>query len=203
MMRAMWKSVSYRAGHVGRPLVVFSSLRGYRRSWVAGDMLDCCHAAGDRRARATGDVPARRHAPHHWLLCVRRGHCAVRVARVNPQMSLGADSTIAPLFAVGIAHLSPIGSPRYVDLVGIMAVAVGVFVALVWLLRLGWIAEFLSAPIITGFLAGVAVVIVVDQIPDPFGLAAASSGTVHRIAVTASHLDRTNGWALGIARART
>ena len=103
----------------------------------------------------------------------------------NPQMSVGADSTIAPLFAVGIAHLAPIGSPRYVDLVGILAVAVGVLVALVWLLRLGWIAEFLSAPIITGFLAGIAVVIVVHQIPDLFGLAAASGGTVHRIAVAA------------------
>ena len=72
----------------------------------------------------------------------------------NPQISVGADSTIAPLFAVAVAHLAPAGSPRYVDPVGILAVAVGVSVALVWLLRLGWIAEFLSAPIIIGFLAG-------------------------------------------------
>ena len=43
----------------------------------------------------------------------------------NPQMSVGADSTIAPLFAVGVAHLASTGSPRYVDLVGILAVLVG------------------------------------------------------------------------------
>ncbi len=67
----------------------------------------------------------------------------------NPQMSVGADSTIAPLFAVGIAHLAPTGSARYVELVAILSVTVGVLVALVWMLRLGWIAEFLSAPIIT------------------------------------------------------
>ncbi len=119
----------------------------------------------------------------------------------NPQMSVGADSTIAPLFAVGIAHLAPIGSVRYVDLVGILAVEVGALVALVWLLRLGWIAEFLSAPIITGFLAGVAVIIVVHQIPDLLGLAAASGSTVHRIAFTVGHLGQTNGWALGIGAA--
>ena len=89
----------------------------------------------------------------------------------NPQMSVGADSTIAPLFAVGIMRLAPAGSPHYVDLVGILAVMVGVIVALIGLLRLGWIAEFLSAPIITGFLAGVAVIIVVHQLPDLFGLA--------------------------------
>jgi high affinity sulfate transporter 1 len=116
----------------------------------------------------------------------------------NPQMSVGADSTIAPLFAVGVAHLAATGSPRYVDLVGILAVMVGVLVALVGLLRLGWIAEFLSAPIITGFMAGVAVIIVVHQLPDLFGLQSVSGSTLHRIGVVASHLDHTNGWALGI-----
>jgi SulP family sulfate permease len=79
----------------------------------------------------------------------------------NPQMSVGGDSTIAPLFAVGIATLASAGSPRCVALVGILAVIVGALVALIGVLRLGWIAEFLSAPIISGFLAGVAVIIVV------------------------------------------
>jgi MFS superfamily sulfate permease-like transporter len=116
----------------------------------------------------------------------------------NPQMSVGADSTIAPLFAVGIAHLAPIDSSRYVDLVGILAVMVGVIVALVGLLRLGWIANFLSAPIITGFLAGVAVIIVVHQLPDLLGLSSISGSTLHRIGAVAGELDQTNGWALGI-----
>ena len=49
---------------------------------------------------------------------------------------------------------------------------VGLIVMLVGILRLGWIAEFLSAPIITGFLSGVAVIIVIHQLPDFFGLPA-------------------------------
>jgi len=40
----------------------------------------------------------------------------------NPQMSVGADSTIAPLFAVAVARLAASGSANYVDLVGIVAV---------------------------------------------------------------------------------
>ena len=119
----------------------------------------------------------------------------------SPQMSVGADSTIAPLFAVGIAHLAPPDSSRYIDLVGILAVLVGVIVALVGLLRLGWIAEFLSAPIITGFLAGVAVIIVVHQLPDLFGLPSTTGSTLHRIGFAWGHLDQTNGWALGIGAA--
>jgi len=116
----------------------------------------------------------------------------------NPQMSVGADSTIAPLFAVGIAHLAPLDSARYIDLVGILAVMVGVIVAVVGLLRLGWIANFLSAPIITGFLAGVAVIIVVHQLPDLLGLSSTSGSTIHRLVTVAGHLGQTKGWALGI-----
>jgi len=116
----------------------------------------------------------------------------------NPQLSVGADSTIAPLFAVGMSHLALSGSPHYIDLVGILAVMVGAIVALVSLLRLGWIAELLSTPIITGFLAGVAVIIVVHQLPDLFGLPAVKGTTLHRIDVVVSHLGATNGWSLGI-----
>jgi high affinity sulfate transporter 1 len=119
----------------------------------------------------------------------------------NPQMSVGADSTIAPLFAVGIGHLATIGSPHYVDLVGILAVMVGVLVALIGILRLGWIAEFLSAPIITGFMAGVAIIIVVHQLPDLFGLRSVSGSNLHRITFFATHLGDANGWTLSIGAA--
>src|ERR1019366_5676075 len=86
----------------------------------------------------------------------------------------------------------------YVDLVGILAVMVGVIVALIGLLRLGWIADFLSAPIITGFLAGVAVIIIVHQLPDLFGLPSVSGSTLHRISTVISHLGQTNGPTIGI-----
>ena len=89
-------------------------------------------------------------------------------------------------------------SPDYVALIGILAVMVGVFVALVGLLRLGWVAEFLSAPIISGFLGGVAVIIVVHQLPDLLGcpapVAAHCTGWVSRSA----ELHTINGWTLGI-----
>ena len=188
-------------GRVGPPVVVFSSLRGYRRSWVSADALAAVTllviAVPEQLATARlAGMP-----PITGFYAFFAGTVLFAMLGSNPQMSVGADSTIAPLFAVGIAHLAPVGSARYVDLVGVLSVMVGTFVALVWLLRLGWIAEFLSAPIITGFLAGIAVVIVVHQIPDLFGLPVASGGSVHRIALSASHLDRTNGWALGIAAA--
>ena len=66
----------------------------------------------------------------------------------------------------------------------------GVLVMLVSLLRLGWIAEFLSTPIVTGFLSGVAVIIIVHQLPDFLGLSAVSGTNQRRIGEVVTHLGR-------------
>jgi MFS superfamily sulfate permease-like transporter len=116
----------------------------------------------------------------------------------SPQLSVGADSTIAPLFAAGLGIFATAGSARYIDLAGILAVMVGAIVAAVWLLRLGWIAEFLSAPIISGFLAGIAVVIVVHQLPDLLGVSGGGSTTLGRLEHVADQLKHTCAWTLVI-----
>ena len=137
----MLGSVRYRAGRVGLRFGVFSSLRGYRRSWVQADVLAAVTllviAVPEQLATARlAGMP-----PITGFYAFVAGTVLFALLGSNPQMSVGADSTIAPLFAVGIANLAPIGSSRYVDLVAILAVAVGVLVALVWLLRLGWIGR--------------------------------------------------------------
>lgn len=116
----------------------------------------------------------------------------------NPQMSVGGDSTIAPLFAVGVAGLAATGSTRYIELVAILAVMVGLIVMLVSILRLGWIADFLSIPIVTGFLSGVAVIIIAHQLPDFLGLPPTTGSNEHRIAYSFSHLGSANGWTVAI-----
>ncbi|MBO0769627.1 MAG: SulP family inorganic anion transporter, partial [Solirubrobacterales bacterium] len=107
-------------------------------------------------------------------------------------LSVGADSTIAPMIAAGLAPLALAGSHRYAQLAAILAVSIGVLVLLAWALRLGWMAEFLSAPIITGFLAGVASVIVVHQLPDLFGLPPGTGSNVHRLVSALTRLSRAH-----------
>jgi len=102
------------------------------------------------------------------------------------------------LFATGVSALAVAGSPHYVQLVAILAVMVGLMVMLVSILRLGWIAEFLSTPIVTGFLSGVAVIIVVHQLPDFLGLPATSGSNTHRVTYVVTNLNEVNGWVLAI-----
>jgi len=182
-------------------VVVLRSLRGYRRTWVGPDLLAALTLLVIAVPEQLATSRLAGMPPITGLYTFVAGTAAIAVLGSNPQLSVGADSTIAPLFAAGVARLAPSESAHYVALVPLLAVMVGVIVAVVGLARLGWVADFLSTPIITGFLAGVAVIIVVHQLPDLLGVPAASGSTAHRLAAVADHLRDTNGWTLGIGLA--
>ncbi len=174
------------------------SLRGYRRDWLGPDLL----AAATLLAIAVPEQLATSRLagmpPITGLYAFIAGSLMFTLLGTNPQLSVGADSTIAPLFASGLGLFAAAGSPRYGELVAILAVMAGAAVAAVWLLRLGWIAEFLSAPIITGFLAGIGIVIVVHQLPDLLGVAGGGSTTLGRLRHVVDALDRTSAWTVAI-----
>jgi high affinity sulfate transporter 1 len=180
---------------------LFASLHDYKRAYATPDLLAALTLLVIAVPEQLATSRLAGMPPITGFYAFIAGTVLFAMLGSNPQLSVGADSTIAPLFAVAIMRLAPAGSPHYIDLVGLVAVLVGAIVALIGLLRLGWIAEFLSAPIITGFLAGVAVIIVVHQLPDLFGLSSVSGSTVTRVAHVVSHLGSTNAWTLGIGAA--
>ena len=182
-----------------RPLSqVFVSLHGYQRSWASADLVGglmlLVIAVPEQLATSRlAGMP-----PITGFYAFVAGTVVFALLGSNPQMSVGADSTIAPLFATGVSALALTGSSHYVELVAILAVMVGLIVMLVSILRLGWIADFLSAPIVTGFLSGVAVIIVIHQLPDFLGLPSTGGSNTYRIGFVFTHLGEVNGWTVAI-----
>ena len=176
----------------------FESLHGYQRAWVSGDVLAgimlLVIAVPEQLATSRlAGMP-----PITGFYAFVAGTVAFAFLGSSPQISVGADSTIAPLFATGVSALALTGSPHYVELVGILAVMVGLMVMLVSILRLGWIAEFLSTPIVTGFLSGVAVIIIIHQLPDFLGLPPTTGSNAHRFTSVLTDLGQANGWTVAI-----
>jgi len=116
----------------------------------------------------------------------------------NPILSIGADSTIAPLFAVALVSISLPASSQYYALVASTALITGVILTIIGLFRLGWLADFLSAPIVVGFLSGIGVIIIVHQLPRIFGVASGGDSIIQRLDSLAHQLHATSGWSLAI-----
>jgi sulfate permease, SulP family len=68
---------------------------------------------------------------------------------------VSADSATAAIFASGVSGMAPAGSTRYVALAGAVALLTAGFLVLARLLKLGFIADFLSQTVLIGFLIGV------------------------------------------------
>ncbi|TSE13350.1 SulP family inorganic anion transporter [Mesorhizobium intechi] len=137
-------------------------------------------------------------APEVGFFAFVAGSVAFALFGANRHLSVGADSTITPLFAGSLALLAASGSPHYLALAVMLALMVGLIVTLSGVFRLGWIADLLSVPVTTGFLAGIAVHIIVSQMPGMLGLPAENGETLRRVGEIAGNLHLTNPWSLGL-----
>lgn len=168
------------------------SLRGYRRSWLGRDLLAAVTllviAVPEQLATARlAGMP-----PVAGLYAFVAAATLFALLGTDPHLSVGADSTIAPLVAAGVGTYAAAGSVRYTHLAAVLALLVGGAVVLIGVLRMGWIADLLSAPIVTGFLGGVGVIVAVHQLPDVLGVPGSGGGTVHRLVDVLRHLDRAS-----------
>nr|WP_283251190.1 SulP family inorganic anion transporter [Rhabdothermincola salaria] len=82
---------------------------------------------------------------------------------------LGPDSSLAPLIAAAIVPLAAADADRAVALAGLLAIMMGGLLVLGGVLRLGFVTDLLSKPIRLGYLNGIALVVVVGQIPKLLG----------------------------------
>ena len=115
------------------------------------------------------------------LYAFAAGSVAFALFGSDARTSVGADSTIAPIFGAGVAAVAAVGTPAYGHLVTWFALLVGVVVTAMGLLRLGWVADFLPSPVVTGLLAGIGVEILVRQLASVTGIAASQTSTIGRL----------------------
>ncbi|WP_280298354.1 SulP family inorganic anion transporter [Nocardia neocaledoniensis] len=149
---------------------IFESLRGYQRGWIRPDVL----------AGLTV-----------WAVLVPEGLAYASIAGVPPVVGLYAAvpslvlyalagssrhlivapmSATAALSAAIVAPLAGADSGRYLALSTALAIATGLVGLLAGLIRLGFIAAFISEPVLKGFIVGLALTIVIGQVPKLLGV---------------------------------
>ncbi len=185
----------------GWGIPLFASLSGYgardfNHDLVAGLTLAAIAVPEQMATARLGGFP-----PEFGLFVFVAGSVAFAVFGSNRFLSAGADSTITPIFAAGLATAGAAGTAGYAGAAAALALMVGAILIVGGLGRVGWIADLLSVPVVTGFLAGIAVHIAASQLPGLLGIPDAGGSPVHRAAAIATTLDRINAYSLAIGLA--
>jgi high affinity sulfate transporter 1 len=108
-------------------------------------------------------------------------------------LSVSTTTTIAILAAAELGRAVPNGAPAELLVAGAtLAVLVGAILALAAVLRLGFVANFISEPVLTGFKSGIGLVIVVDQIPKLLGIHIEKTGFFRDVVGIFQHMPQTS-----------
>ena len=112
---------------------------------------------------------------------------------------VGADSATAAILAAGLVGIAAVGSEQYLALAGVLALMAAVFLILARVMRLGFLADFLSRTVLIGFLTGVGVQVALGQITGMLGLKGGGHGTLGKLWNNLQHLGDANRHELTIA----
>jgi sulfate permease, SulP family len=114
------------------------------------------------------------------------------------QLNVGPSSGVAILSAATIAPIAGGSAERYLSLTALLALIVGVVLALAGLARLGFIAEFLAKPVLAGYMVGLGLVILVGQLSSLLGIPSGSGNFFQLARNVLANLDNVDGWTVAV-----
>jgi high affinity sulfate transporter 1 len=109
---------------------------------------------------------------------------------------VGPMSATAALSAASVAEIATPGTDRFTQLTITLALTTGVAAALAGLLRLGFLANYISEPVLKGFIVGLALTIIVGQLPKLFGVSKGSGDFFEQLWHLLGELGDTSGLTL-------
>ena len=174
-------------------------LASYRKEWLRPDVVAGLTAAAvvipKAMAYATiAGLPVQVGLYTVFLPMVI--YAALGTSRV---LSVSTTTTIAILTAAQLGKVVPEGDPAsLLTASAMLTLLVGLVLVVASLLRLGFVANFISEPVLIGFKAGIGVVIVLDQVPKILGIHFAKGSFLQNLVATVHGLPRTSLTTLAV-----
>jgi len=146
-------------------------MRHYQRSWLKPDAVAGLTAAAVVIPKALAYATVAGLPVEVGLYTAFLPMVIYAFLGTSRPLSVSTTTTLAILVAAGLGQAVPDGNPAgLVAATATLTMMVGLILVVASVLRLGFLANFISEPVLTGFKAGIAVVIVVDQIPKLLGI---------------------------------
>jgi len=139
-------------------------LDGYRRSWLRGDLVAGVTVAAYLIPQVMAYAAVAGLQPVTGLWAALPALVIYAVLGSSRSLSMGPESSTALMTAIAIGPLAAGDPRRYAELAATLALLVGLMSVGAGLLRLGLAADLLSRPVLVGYLAGLALIMIADQL---------------------------------------
>ncbi|WP_405593602.1 SulP family inorganic anion transporter [Streptomyces sp. NBC_01092] len=151
------------------------ALLGYRRSWLRGDILAGVTVAAYLVPQVMAYAGVAGLPPVAGLWAILPALALYALFGSSRLLSVGPESTTALMTATVVGPLAAGDPDRYATLAVTLAVTVGMLCLVARAVRLGFLADLLSRPVLIGYLAGVALIMMADQLPKLTGVGTAET----------------------------
>jgi len=170
----------------------FARLRGYRRASLRGDLVAGLTVAAYLVPQVMAYATLAGLPPVAGLWAVLAPLAVYALLGSSRLLSVGPESTTALMTATVVAPLAAGDPGRYAVVAAALAVVVGLLCLLAYALRLGFVADLLSKPILVGYLAGVALTMIVSQFGKLTGVPVGGDTFAGHLASFVRHLPQVH-----------
>ncbi|MFF4388361.1 SulP family inorganic anion transporter [Streptomyces sp. NPDC001552] len=177
----------------GRIAAIPPAFRGYGRKWLRGDVLAGITVAAYLVPQVMAYAGVAGLPPVVGLWAVLPAMALYALSGTSRLLSVGPESTTALMTAVAVGPLAAGDPARYAALAAALALVVGLLCLVAWAVRLGFLADLLSRPVLVGYLAGVAFIMIVDQLPRLTGTSGGGSGFFPQLFSFLRHIGDLHG----------
>src|SRR5215212_4604578 len=172
----------------------------YERAWLRGDLTAGVAVTALIVPKNLGYAGIAGVPLQNGLYAAAVGAIVYAVLATSRQISTGPSSSLAAV-AGGAVLATGLSGGQAAELVAAIALATGLLFLALAIFRLGWIAQFLSKAVITGFLAGAAVDVVIGELPKLTGTSADGDNAWREMGTWVQSLGDVHGATVVVAGA--
>ncbi len=176
-----------------------ATLAHYRRAWLGGDLIAGVTVAAYLVPQVMAYATVAGLPPVTGLWAALPALVVYALLGSSPSLSLGPEATTALMTAVAIGPLAAGDPARYGELAATLALLVGGIGLAAGILRLGFVADLLSRPVLVGYMAGVALIMIADQLHHVTGAPVSGQSFFAQLSSFARNAAHTQPVTLAVA----
>jgi sulfate permease, SulP family len=155
---------------LSRRLPVFTSLRGYRTGWLRGDVIAGLTVWAVLVPEALAYASIAGVSPVVGLYAAPGALILYAAFGSSKHLVVGPMAATAALSAAAVGTVAAGNNGRFAALTATLAITTGILALAAGLARLGFLANFISEPVLKGFIVGLALTIIIGQVPKLLGI---------------------------------